>query len=150
MQTLEQKIIKAIDQGYMIEISSFVDISEDSYQDGSNSQGVNFFTPDTKVFKTSTLNSIQELLKESVYSYLNTTVYYYSGIKDEHISIIDDRLCISQLVDVDNQEPTDQQIKSWRSGNITLYTQDINITITINGISLGDDILSLIFPKADI
>lgn len=147
---VQKKIIELINNSYEVEISSFTDVTADNYKNGCEVNPCNYFEGDKISFNLDTLDNIQDILKDRIMDYLENNIFYYEKIKEDSFCIIDERLCINQLVNNNNYEPSENELKAWKKGEIDLYIQDINIYISINGIELNSDILALIFPDAQI
>jgi len=128
---------------YNCKISSRVDVHEDDYNQGEL-DWVNGWSGDIISFDATDEN-IVEYIKHQLTNYISSELdmeYTEAQIIEAMDSYMDDNnFFISQAVDVDNCEPTEDLITKWKKGEEKLYTQDACITITINGKELPIEIL---------
>lgn len=149
------KIIKSVlendytQKNFVVEISGFVDVYEDSYNEGQLTF-MNEWELDTKTFSISDILEDKELIKKEVIDFINKELF--NDVKeDDYIHLfsnfIDNRLFWSQMCDAENNEPTKTQYRLWKDEKIKLYTQNFDISITINNIEVVENDMYTIFGK---
>ena len=131
-------------KSYTIKFYGWVDVFEDDYKDG-RLEYVNYWSMPKKEIELETLDTIEskQLIKNAIIDFLNNEILFYDNKItpdkiSEQISIIDNRVCTSQLVNSENFEPTKNEIESWKNSGLMLYNQDINISISINNIDIKE------------
>ena len=130
-------------KGYTIKLDTWVDVFEDDYIKGQLKH-VNYWTMQKKEIELETLDTPEskQLIKSAIIESLNEILFYDNKITPdkiiEQISIIDNRICTSQLVNNENFEPKKNEIESWKNSSLMLYNQDINISISINNIDIKE------------
>ncbi len=100
-------------------IKSEHEVNIDTYKDGEL-ENVNYYS----------LNSFitAENARQAIEHYFENVLYYDFDFK---YSIFKDGvLFYSVLVDVDNQQATKNQIKVWKTGKNTLYSNNISVRIS--------------------
>lgn len=146
--SIKKEILELINDSYEVEISGFSDITEDNFKDGASINQCNYFDNEKISFSLDNLDNFETIIKDKIKDYLEDKIYYYEDVKEEDISIIDDRLCLCQMVDNDNSQPSKYEFEQFERGKINLYIQDINIYVSINGTTLNENILRAIYANA--
>lgn len=100
-------------------IKSEHEVNVDTYKDGEL-ENVNYYSLDSFISA--------ENAKQAIENYFKNVLYYDF---DFEYSIFEDGILFySVLVDADNQQATKEQIKVWRMGKSTLYSNNISIKIS--------------------
>jgi len=149
MKTI-QKIQNLVSDTFTVEISSFVDVYQDSYEDGELDY-VNHWSNEKVLWHVEPENLREELLVnlEEYFEKELLVDFDLDSLKDELINYADDEfLWTNKFVDVDNCEPSEEEIAAWKRNELMLYNQNINIRITINGKSLTSELIyELLFEE---
>jgi hypothetical protein len=135
---------------YQIEIRSNTEVLVDSYEHGEL-ETCNSWVNDTKRIILAK-EDLSDTLKEAIKQYIKEELYadFCINTLKETLANDDDQEYFywNELVDVDNMQPTENQIKRWRQNKEELFNQSISISITINGTPITADILyELLFKE---
>ena len=131
---------------YVCEILGYTSVYEDDYNDGECDY-VNAWDTDSKqiVIKALNENGILQLQK-FILNYLNDMLFDRLNLNNfsENVIAFDTRIDYSQPCNENNQKPTETEIELWKKGKCKLYTQDISLYMTINGIAVSEEDLNTI------
>lgn len=105
----------------IVNSKGYVDVYEDDYEKGEGAH-VNTYEVDVR----GTYGSIQELVSA-------ISSYGFSENTDDY-GYIDGRIFSDAMVDVDNDEPSEQQIEAWKRGQETLYAARVDIPVSVGDI----------------
>jgi len=149
METI-QKIRNLVSDTFTVEISSFVDVFQDDYLEGELDH-VNHWSNEKMLWHVEPENLREELLV-NLEEYFEKEVlvdFDLDSLKDELRTYADDEfLWTNKFVNVDNCEPTEEEIAAWKRNELMLYVQNINIRITVNGKSLTSALIyELLFEE---
>jgi hypothetical protein len=110
-----------VDSGAKIRIDSVdIDVYEDSYEEGEG-RNVNSHSRNDLVGKLIEPSKLLNFLSDELYTTNEPSDY----------SIMDGAIFTSQLIDDDSSTATERQKTEWKKGNLTLYSENIRIGVSI-------------------
>ena len=110
-----------VDSGAKIRIDSvYIDVYEDSYEEGEGRK-VNSYPRNELVGKLIEPSKLLNFLSDELYTTNEPSDY----------SIMDGAIFTSQLVDEDSNTATEREKTEWKKGNLTLYSENIRIGVSI-------------------
>jgi len=108
------------------QIVSNHDIYVDDYNKGEL-DNVNWFKMDSIISANDTNEAIQKYFNDVLYYSFNIDGAYIPHTEDDSVS--KNILHYSVLVDVDNNEASENEIELWKESKLKLYVDNIHITI---------------------
>lgn len=136
---MKNKIKDLICNSVVLTIGGFTTVFENEYNEGELEQ-CNEWEHERKIINLNLDNMIKANIITELKSYIKNELFL-DDLTEANYDIFDDRLCTSRLVDNDNMEATTYDIDEWKKGNKVLYSQNINITLELNGIDLNSEML---------
>jgi len=150
MKSIIEKVNTEIEGLYTVTIKSDAVVHLDDYELGEGELR-NSYDNDTKEF-SSTQETLVEDIQTNLTSYIEDTLYATfdeTAIKEQLEDESEYHFWVSAFVDIDNTEPSDDQIENWKNGNEELFIQDNDIQISINGKAISNGLLADILFKED-
>ena len=117
--SMNPKINKGIENSKIIASDYWCDVNEDSWEEGELGHANSW---DGKLSRTE-FSSVKELL-EAVHNELYLPVDDFA-----ELPFIDGTLQLTWEVNVDNEEPSEDEIARWKAGEINLYILDMFIPL---------------------
>lgn len=137
---------KDYSSSYVVAISAYTEVYEDDYNYGERDY-VNAFCTDKQGINVGALDEENILIiKQFVLDYINEMLFDELTMDNlaEQVLICDERIDYAQQCNENNYEPSKTEIKLWKEGKCKLYTQDISLHMTINGIAVSEEDLNTI------
>ena len=151
MENILDRVNKQIAGEYTVTIKAFASVEEDDFKQGAIGGCTNSWTQDDLSFTTNQdnlINDIQTNLKKDVDEDIggadfdslnidNLLVDDFNSLNFDNLLVddLDNHFWVSLFVDNDNYEPSESQIEAWKKGEETLYIQDNDVSIEVNGVA---------------
>lgn len=137
---------KDYNSNYVVAISGYTEVYEDNYNDGESNYVNAFDTPEQEISVDALDEKNISTIKQFILDYLNEMLFDELNLDNlaESVLICDTRIEYSQQCDKDNQKPIAMEIELWKENKCKLYSQDINLYMTINGTAVSEEDLNTI------